>query len=103
MLKDMLDQDDASRLDRKILEELIYERVRLNVDLCELLEFEADLSESISRALRACATPGDRNQLTLDYMQRAWERVTEEVLGELIEQEFAGDVVRAEKTDGPRA
>jgi hypothetical protein len=99
-----LDGDEAARLDRKILEELIYERVRLTVDVCEVLAFEADLANSIERALQGRAgSDDDRSQLTLDYLQRAWERVTEETLGALIDQEFAGDREHADKADGPRA
>ena len=37
----------------RLLEELVYERVRLHVDLLELIDFEKDLSQSITRALRA--------------------------------------------------
>ena len=45
----------SARLERKILEELIYERVRVAVDMCRLMEFELDLASSIERALSACA------------------------------------------------
>jgi hypothetical protein len=78
----------SARLERKILEELIYERVRVAVDMCRLMEFELDLASSIERALSACAeSPSERSDLTLDFIQRAWERVTEEVLGQLAEGE----------------
>ncbi len=77
-------------LDRRILEELIYERVRVAVDLCELVTFEEDLSTSISRALTRCArSPAERANLTLDYLHRAWDRVTDEVLGEAAVREAA--------------
>jgi hypothetical protein len=76
-------------LDRRILEELIYERVRLTVDLCELMAFEVDLSASIERALVSVArSPSQRSDLTLEYLQRAWERVTEQVVGNLAENEL---------------
>lgn len=69
-------------LERKILEELIYERVRVAVDLCELLDFEEDLAASIERALTQCAkSPDERSQLALKYLNRAWERLGHEVLG----------------------
>jgi hypothetical protein len=68
-------------IEKKILEELIYERVRLTLDLCELLDFEADLTRSIERALDSCAgTPADKGQLTLTYLHRAWERLGREAL-----------------------
>lgn len=75
-------------LSERILEELIYERVRLTVDLCELLAFEADLSASIERALRDCArSPEKRSKLAMDYLQQAWERVGDEIMEELCAQE----------------
>ncbi len=78
-------------LERKILEELIYERVRVTVDMCALVEFELDLAASIDRALHACAaSPTERSDLALDYVQRAWDRLTEEVIGGLAERELAG-------------
>jgi hypothetical protein len=88
VLRGMAD-DAPGRLERRILEELIYERVRVSVDLCELMAFELDLSASIERALAGCVeSPGERSDLTLDYLQRAWERVSEEVLGGMLEQEM---------------
>jgi hypothetical protein len=76
-------------LERRILEELIYERVRVTVDLCELMAFELDLSASIERALAACApSPGERTDLTMDYLRRAWERMSDEVLGVLLDREL---------------
>jgi hypothetical protein len=58
-----------------LLEELIYERVRLNVDLLELVDFERDLAESIERALAACGAAEDRDRLASDYLERAWARL----------------------------
>jgi hypothetical protein len=94
------------RLEHKILEELVYERVRVSVDLVKLLEFELDLSSSIERALAACArSPAERSDLSLDFVQRAWERLTEEVLGSLAESElvdgFAEVVVEPLGDDAP--
>ena len=81
-----------AKLDKRILEELIYERVRLAVDLCELLDFESDLSVSTERALKKCArSPEERSRLTLDYLRRAWQRVADEVLGELTANPVLGD------------
>jgi hypothetical protein len=87
-----LAEEGPGRLERRILEELIYERVRVSVDLCELMSFELDLSASIERALVACVeSPGERSDLTLDYLQRAWERVSEEVLGGMLDQEMRAE------------
>jgi hypothetical protein len=95
----------SARLERKILEELIYERVRVAVDMCRLMEFELDLSSSIERALSTCAeSASERSDLTLDFLQRAWERVTEEVLGSLAEGEVClADVFAAEDPVGDDA
>ena len=71
-------------LDRKILEELIYERVRLAVDLCELVTFEEDLAVSIERALARCGgSAGERADLSQRFLAAAWERLGQEVAGEL--------------------
>ncbi len=83
-------------IDRKILEELIYERVRLAVDLCELVTFEEDLSASIERALEQCAeSPRERADMTLRFLERAWERLGKEVMDELAESSFAPRSARA--------
>lgn len=78
-------------LERRILEELIYERVRVTVDLCELMAFEMDLAASIERALVTVrGSPGERSDLLLDYLQRAWARLTDEIHGRLLEHEHRG-------------
>ncbi len=65
----------------RILEELIYERVRVAFNLCELLDFQSDLSVSIDRALDDCAdAPDQRADLVLSLLERAWERLSDEVL-----------------------
>lgn len=72
-------------LDKRILEELIYEKLRLTVDLCELLHFEEDLATSVERALERCArSPAERASLSLAYLERAWKRVVEEVQHEMV-------------------
>lgn len=69
-------------LERRILEELVYERVRLNVNLCELLWLEQDLEASIERALEACArSTEEKKELTRRYMEGAWRRLEEEWRG----------------------
>lgn len=63
----------------RLLEELIYERVRLHVDLLDLVDFERDLCRSITRALRAGgADPREEDVLARRYVERAWERLEEE-------------------------
>jgi hypothetical protein len=76
-------------LDKRILEELVYERVRLSFDMVELAAFEADLMASIDRALSSCASSTDeRNALALQYLQSAWERLSQEVEAELASHEL---------------
>lgn len=63
----------------RLLEELIYERVRLHVDLVDLIDFERDLCQSITRALRASGThPSEEDALARRYVQKAWHRLEEE-------------------------
>lgn len=63
----------------RLLEELVYERVRLHVDLLELIDFEKDLSQSITRALRASGVDPDEEDATARrYIEQAWRRVEEE-------------------------
>ena len=63
----------------RLLEELVYERVRLHVDLLELIDFEKDLSQSITRALRAGGIDRDEEDATARrYIERAWRRLEEE-------------------------
>lgn len=79
----------ANGLEERILEELIYERVRVSVDMCALIEFEQDLAASIERALRQCGqSAAERSDLAMTFLQRAWQRVGEEVLGELAASEL---------------
>jgi thioesterase domain-containing protein len=69
------DADAASRWERALLEELIYERVRLNVDLLELADFERELAASIEQALAACGAREDRDRLAREHLDRAWTRL----------------------------
>jgi hypothetical protein len=73
----------------KLLEELIYERVRAHVDLLELGLFEADLDLSIRRVLAeldratvpSAADPEDEPPsaiLATALIDRAWARVVSE-------------------------
>jgi hypothetical protein len=63
----------------QLLEELIYERVRVHVDLAELLDFERDLTGSIRRALDQAGVAGeDADQTTRRYVEAAWRRIEAE-------------------------
>ncbi len=72
-------QGDASiGAEEALLEELIYERVRLSVDLLELVEFERQLSEGIEGALASRGSARERRELARGYVERAWERLERE-------------------------
>lgn len=63
----------------KLLEELVYERVRLHVDLLELVDFERDLDESIGRAMRECGIEDARApEVARTYVALAWRRIEQE-------------------------
>jgi hypothetical protein len=78
-------------LAQAILDELVFERVRVTLDTCELMAFEMDLAASVERALLATArSPAERSDLTLAYMTRAWDRLGREVTGRIVETELGG-------------
>ena len=56
-----------------------FARVKLHVDLCELLDFERDLNDGIGRAMRACGVDEtDSRNLGRRYVEAAWRRIEEE-------------------------
>lgn len=63
--------------DRRILQELIYERVRGSVNLCQLVIFERDLSSSVQRA-HDHREGVNAPELARQYMDDAWQRLEEE-------------------------
>ena len=65
-------------LDRRILEELIYERVRVAVNLCQLVIFEQDLDKSIQRVLSRCDDGGEGHTMAHEYIDKAWLRLQDE-------------------------
>jgi hypothetical protein len=65
-------------LDKRILEELIYERVRLSINLCQLVIFEQDLEKSIHRAMSARGDAKEQDALAREYIDKAWTRVQAE-------------------------
>jgi len=80
----------------RLLEELIYERLRLHVDLIDLIDFERDLCESIARAMRTTGTdPAERSALTRRYVDRAWRRLEIEWT-----RERAGEQLDCPRCDG---
>ena len=63
----------------RLLEELVYERVRLHVDLLDLIDFERDLCESIARAFPAGdREPGQDEAVAHTLIDRAFRRVEQE-------------------------
>ena len=68
-----------ANLEHKILQELIYERVRVSINLCQLVVFENDLDRSIKRAIESCPEPSEqRARLARQYVDEAWQRIEEE-------------------------
>lgn len=65
-------------LDKHILEELIYERVRVAVNLCQLIIFEQDLDKSIQRVMARSEDGETCRNLAHDYIDKAWHRLQEE-------------------------
>lgn len=66
-------------LNARLLEELIYERVRLHVDLLELIDFQRELEDSIARAMRSCGGNGQHDpELGKRYLDLAWKRIEAE-------------------------
>jgi hypothetical protein len=63
-------------LEKRILEELIYERIRVSINLCQLVIFESDLEKSIERALmKYPGTAYQRGALARELVDDAWSRV----------------------------
>lgn len=62
-----------------ILAELVYERVRASVNLCQLVIMEQELEESIQRAMAESDRAVEMSAaLARVYIQRAWDRVQTE-------------------------
>jgi hypothetical protein len=74
----------------KLLQELIYERVMLHIDLVDLIGFERELEEGIKRAMQASGVTADEwAARARQYLDDAWERAEKE-----------WDCLRAEPGDG---
>ena len=61
------------RRDRRVLQELIYERIKLAVSPGEILAFETDLLKSVTRAAPEWGSQGPRTMRRL--LRRAWRRI----------------------------
>jgi hypothetical protein len=81
--------EDCETVSDRLLEELIYQRLRMSIDLYELGTFREELSSTIERALARQHRPTqDRGDLTMRFLNRAWDRLGEEVLSELAHRTF---------------
>lgn len=86
----MLDREQI--LDRRVLEEIVYHRVRLAIDLEDLDAFAEDLSRSFARVLGLENAEHSSSHLAVELIETVWGRVTSDVLEELVD----GEVGRGE-------
>jgi hypothetical protein len=77
----------VAKLERRILEELLIERLAAAVDPGALLTLEADLVRSVSRAIEATQAEASGIVLAQSLLRRAWGRLGRESLGKLCEEE----------------
>ena len=61
---------------RRVLDDLVYERIRLMIDLCELKRRDTDLVAGIGLALERFGS--ERDAVTARALERAWARVGRE-------------------------
>jgi hypothetical protein len=76
---------NIGNIEQRILEEMIYDRVRATVNLCQLVILEQELDEHIQRAISgtdsdvdADAALPDPAVLAREHVQRAWQRLERE-------------------------
>jgi len=86
-------RDEGQVLDRRVLEELVYHRVRLAIDLEDLDAFAGDLSESFGRALGL--DRASNSDLAVELIESVWARVTADVLEAIVD----GEVARGEEPE----
>jgi hypothetical protein len=84
-----------SNIEQRILEEMIYDRVRATVNLCQLVIIEQELDENIQRAVNGMSPGADMDTdtdtgadtdagrpqpaaLAREHVQRAWQRLESE-------------------------
>jgi hypothetical protein len=70
---------ERERLDRKILEELILDRLKRAVDLGALLDVEREVAMSIERALMPEGVDASFLEMARGYLLRAWRRAGKEL------------------------
>ena len=85
-----------TKLSHQILEQLIYDRVRTRLTIRELRTIDAELRQNIAETLRAAAdNKEDRDQLALEFLERAWRRVAAESETQLPSQDRGALVAAA--------
>ena len=63
----------------RVLQDLVYERVRYHVDLLALVELQRELSDSVERALETGDAPeSDADRVSRGLLDEAWRRLEEE-------------------------
>lgn len=66
----------------RVLQDLVYERVRYHVDLLSLVDFERELGESIERALGGPGASGSGGErMSRGLLDDAWRRLEAEWRG----------------------
>ena len=75
---------NIGNIEQRILEEMIYDRVRATVNLCQLVIIEQELDENIQRAMDDGMGAGtgagcpESAALAREHLQRAWQRLERE-------------------------
>jgi hypothetical protein len=76
---------NIGNIEQRILEEMIYDRVRATVNLCQLVILEQELDENIQRAIGRTDADADGDTvlpepaaLARAHVQRAWLRLERE-------------------------
>lgn len=63
----------------RVLQDLVYERVRYHVDLLALVELQRELADSVERALETGDAPeSDADRVSRGLLDEAWRRLEEE-------------------------
>jgi hypothetical protein len=63
----------------RVLQDLVYERVRFHVDLLALVDFERELGDSIDRALEGVdGAQSDGERVSRGLLEEAWRRLEAE-------------------------
>lgn len=80
---------NIGNIEQRILDEMIYDRVRATVNLCQLVILEQELDEHIQRAIDGPDSDRDGDgdgdaagpesaALAREHVQRAWQRLERE-------------------------